>query len=213
MTCAAASASRLRSAATISMCSADRQVSTAADPNMPMMSEVRATSSLTIPWNTALPEASARAWWEFAREADGARAVPRHVRALLGRKIMVQTVEHGGLGAGGREPDDGVLGRAAGLEHVPRLGRGRARDEGAAIRLKLDDAAAGEHQKAAADAGTTDAERIAERSLGELGAGRQPPLHHRAVDPLHNRVLVGRRRSFCGGLRQGRGQERSPAWC
>ena len=200
--CAPAASSRERIAFRTRSCSPERQLSVPGAPNMPMMSEVRVTSSRTMRSSTRLPAISAsmtwkcpdsriacrRSWWSWA-SASACRCSSSR------RQIRLRRPRDGAA-------HDARLDGAPRVEDVARLLGRRPRHEGAPVDVKLHDLAAREHQEAAADVGPADAERLAERrsrtaSSPAAGAVRSPrhgcagrsrPRRHDPGAPRHFRL-------------------------
>ena len=158
---------------------------------MPMMSEVRVTSSPTIRSSSRLPAISARTRWKRPERRIACQRSRRARASVSARELPLETAEVGVGGAAGGAADEGRLDGAAGVEDVAGELRRRAGDEGAAVDVQLDDLAARRVREAAPDAGATDAEGLAERGLGELGPRRQALLDHRVVDARDDLLLAG----------------------
>ena len=107
---------------------------------------------------------------KLAGQPDRLAAVAHGLGDTAGAGVGAQLRQRVRGDAARRRENDRTLDRAPRLEHVVRFVGAGFRDEGAAIGMKRDDAALGEHDQCAADLRAAAVEGVAERGLRKLGA-------------------------------------------
>ena len=185
-----------RRAFRIRMCSAERQLSVPGAPNIPMIREVRVTSSFIMRSSTWLPAISASMTWKWPEQPDRTPPVVLDMCTGLGAEMLLQTADVRPGRPRGGSAHNARLNRAARLEDIARCpGVGRetkAPRWHAGPRCRGLRAAEGSPHPGAADA-----EGLAERRLGQLRSRWQPLFDNRIVNAT-NDLAFGRRDRLVG---------------